>query len=161
MGGKGGGGNSEPGWMPTWRAEQDRLAKEKLAADTAAFNEEAAAKKAAKAQAAADKEAARVAAETAAAADKTAKDTAAAEKAAADQKIRETPIGPAIGAGGGINQPGGSAANPLSLASDANTALSSAGNVLGGAVLSPPNYWTNGGNNPRSPRQSSLRTTNL
>jgi hypothetical protein len=36
MGGKGGGGNEEPGWMPAWRAEQARLASEKETADAAA-----------------------------------------------------------------------------------------------------------------------------
>jgi membrane protein involved in colicin uptake len=165
MGGKGGGGNSEPGWMPYWRADQERIAKEKLAADTAAFDAKTKADKAAKAQAAADKAAADKAASDKAAADKTAADKVISDKAAADKLARETPLGPAIQAGGAITQPTPNplAAAPAGLASDANTATGSAGNVLGGAVLSPPSYWNGGGGyGPRTPRQSSsLRTTNV
>ena len=151
MGGKGGGGNDQPGWMPVWQAEQDRIAKEKLEADTASAAADAAAKKAAKEQAAADKAAAAEADRVAKEAEKTASDKAASDKAAADKLALETPIGDAIPAGGAITQPT-AAGNP---------AGSGAGDALGGAVLDPPKYWVGGADSFRSPstRRSSLRTT--
>ena len=152
MGGKGGGGNDQPGWMPAWQAEQDRIAKEKLDADTAAAASDAAAKKAAKEQAAADKAAAAEADRVAKAAEKDASDKAASDKAAADKLALETPIGPAINAGGAITQPT-AAGNPAG--------SGGAGDALGGAVLDPPKYWVGGADSFRSPsmRRSSLRTT--
>jgi len=168
MGGKGGGGGDN-GQAAYYAQQQDAANKARIEKETAAAAEVTKAQKAAKAQAAADKKAAADAVKAKADADKAAADQAAADKAAAEQKIRETPLGPAIQAGGAITQPtpnnGGGTPNPLALPSDANTAPGSAvgaGNVLGGAVLSPPSYWAGShAYGPRTPRQSSLRTTNV
>ena len=154
MGGKGGGGNDEPGWMPIWRAEQEKQAKAKADQDAIDAANKAAADRAAKEQAAADKAAAAAADKAAKDAEKSASDKAAADKAAADKLALETPIGPAIQAGGAITQPTASG-NP------AVPGGTGAGDTLGGAVLDPPKYWVGGADSFRSPstRRSSLRTT--
>jgi membrane protein involved in colicin uptake len=153
MGGKGGGGNDEPGWMPTWRAEQEKIAKAKADQDAIDAANKAAADKAAKEQAAADKAAAAAADKAAKDADKAASDKAASDKAAADKLALETPLGPSIQAGGAITQPT-AAGNPT-------LGGAGAGDALGGAVLDPPKYWVGGTDSFKSPstRKSSLRTT--
>ena len=134
MGGKGGGGNSEPGWMPIWRAEQEKQAKAKSEADAAALRQTEAAKRAA------DDAAYQ---ERLAAADKVKSDKAAADKATADadaaakaeaDKLAHTPLGYPISSGGAIAAPG---------ATD-NAPGTTLGDGLGGAVLSPPSYWVGG-----------------
>jgi len=134
MGGKGGGGSSEPGWMPIWRAEQEKQAKAKAEADAAALRQQEADKRAADDAAAAEKKAASDQAKAdKAAADKLAADTAAADAAAAD-KLAHTPLGNPIDSGGAIATPG---------AAD-NAPGTTLGDGLGGAVLRPPQYWVGG-----------------
>jgi membrane protein involved in colicin uptake len=151
MGGKGGGGNEEPGWMPAYRAQQakDKEAADKAAADKAA-SDKAAADQAAADQKAADKAAADQAAADKSAADKAASDQAAADKAAAD-KLAHTPLGNPIQAGGAITTPtsAGNAAGTEGL-----------GNALGGSVLSPPSYWVGGANktNPTGRSTGAIKT---
>ena len=60
-----------------------------------------------------------------------------------------TPMGPAIGAGGAITQP----------TAGGNNTSANSGDVLGGAVLKPPNYWVGGISTPTSGRGSGRLTT--
>lgn len=130
MGGKGGGGG-EPGWMPVWRAEQARLAKEKADQD-------------------ARDEAARVAA-----AAKLPEPKAAAPEPEAPKPEPEPdpgppdPLGPAIDPGGAIEQPdqlGSPSAfgNTLAIKSPfgAGAVANTTGDVLGGAVAEPAAFGT-------------------
>jgi hypothetical protein len=163
MGGKGGGGGDN-GQAAYYAAQQDAENKKRIADETAAFDAKTKADKAAKAQAAADKKAAADAAKAKAAADKAAADQAAADKAAADKIKAETPIGPAISAGGAIDQPEtpGVALRVNSTGMNSPGSTVSLGSVLGGAVVDPPSYWVGGGAAaPRSPKASSLRTTDV
>lgn len=93
MGGKGGGGGGEPGWMPYWKADQARIAKEKEAADAAAA--------AAKAAQPAPAPAAAPAPEPA----------AAAAPAAAEPVAQGTPLD----AGGAVDQPTGGNSESMGL----------------------------------------------
>jgi membrane protein involved in colicin uptake len=159
MGGKGG-GNEQPGWMPYWQAEQDKIAKAKAEADAKAAADKAASDKAAADQAAADKAAAKAAADAKTKADKDAAAKAAADKAAADKLARETPLGPPISAGGAITQPDLTTPG-AGLGTDTTGTAGTgagAGDLLGGAVVNPPSYWTGGAEN-RSVRKPSLTTT--
>lgn len=131
MGGKGGGGG-EPGWMPVWRAEQARLAKEKADQD-------------------ARDEAARVAA-----AAKIPEPTPKAPEPEAPKPEPEPegppdPLGPAIDPGGAIAQPdqlGSPSAFGNTLATKspfgAGAVANTTGDILGGAV-EPAAFGTTSG----------------
>ena len=147
MGGKGGGGD-EPGWVPIYRAEQARLAKEKSDADAAAS-----AKATADAAAAAQKT---VDDAKAAPAATTTSDTPAAAAAAAEPPPANNTLAPSIGGGGTTVDPN----SPFGTGSGTTTA----GDTLGGSVLNPPKYWTgNIGNYKPAPtsqaKKGSMSTT--
>lgn len=62
------------------------------------------------------------------------------------------PLGPAVGSGGFIDQPDG-AKSPFGAGSMTDT-----GDVLGGSVLNPPNYWTGKGTTKKSGSQTNTQS---
>jgi membrane protein involved in colicin uptake len=142
MGGKGG-GDSTPGWYPVWQAAQAKQQQDAALAANQAAADKAASDKAAADQAAANKAAADQAASDKAASDKAASDQAAADAAAAADKAAHTPLGPAVSSGGAITNQPTAAGNPAP-GNTGGTAPPSSGDVLGGAVMTPPNYWVGG-----------------